>query len=134
MVAGRQLAEGFSSGIRTFQDGVSPYPMGNLRSSALDLARFMIMYTSDGRVFGNEVLAPGTVAFALSPQASGGVFWGPWKTKSGRVVWSHGGVMAGVCARLDIDPVRTALNTYPGFAEQARRRLPCSGALTVVGA
>ncbi len=122
VVAGRQLAEGFSSGIRTFQDGVSPYPMGNLRSSALDLARFMIMYTSDGRVFGNEVLAPGTVAFALSPQASGGVFWGPWN--AARYRSDH-------ARRLRDRHERTVCNRPAATRRDRRRGVPNLGAFSL---
>ena len=114
------VAAGFytPAGSPTNETGVSPYPAGNLRASALDVSRFLIMWTSDGAAFGQQILTPGTVAasttaqFPGSPGTAGmGFFWGPWSNPlSGRAVWAQGGVLAGVCNRLDIDPAtRTGL-------------------------
>jgi CubicO group peptidase (beta-lactamase class C family) len=108
-LAGRELAVGYwGHDAPTYETGVSPYPMGNLRASALDLARFMIMYTSDGMAFGNQVLTPGTVALALTALSPNGVgfFWWPRQIASGRRVWSHGGALAGICTRILVDPTR----------------------------
>ena len=106
---GQTLAEGHHvNGTPTQEYGVSPYPMGNLRASALDLARFMIMWTSDGTApNGVQVLAPGTVATALtSPSTTSpfGFFWNSY-TAGGRTLWWHNGMLAGVCANLLIDPL-----------------------------
>jgi len=44
------------SPLLTGETGVSPYPIGNLRSSARDMAHFMIPWTSDGAAFGQQLL------------------------------------------------------------------------------
>jgi CubicO group peptidase (beta-lactamase class C family) len=107
---GQTLAEGFHpSGQPTHENGVSPYPSGNLRASAIDLARFMIMWTSDGvAANGTQVLAPGTVATALASPSSTtpfGFFWGEWWLTPTRMVWWHNGALVGVCTMLFLDPV-----------------------------
>ena len=105
----RPLAIGYHpNGTPTNEDHVSPYPIGNLRASAFDLARFMIMWTNGGTISGVQVLQPATVARALTRQRPGGAgfFWWPDTRIPGRTLWGHGGVLAGVCTRLNIDPVR----------------------------
>ncbi|MEO8700059.1 MAG: serine hydrolase [Kofleriaceae bacterium] len=90
-----------------FSYSVSPYPVGNLRSSANDLARFMILWTSGGTFNGTQILKPATVAMALSNstpsnQRSVGFFW----HHSGGSRWGHNGKIDGVSTRLTIDPER----------------------------
>jgi CubicO group peptidase (beta-lactamase class C family) len=99
-----QLAIGYwANGTKTDEHGVWPYAMGNLRSTANDLARFMIMWTTDG----GSVLSPTAVQEALQVQGNGsfGVSWAHSPTTTGRVLWAHSGALAGVCNWLHIDPV-----------------------------
>jgi CubicO group peptidase (beta-lactamase class C family) len=105
------LAEGYYANktTPTYEYGVEPYPMGNLRASALDLAKFMIMWTSGGVAeSGQRILDANTAARALSLHRSNSGFGFFWANGSvaGRSVWGHGGVLAGVCTRLNIDPAK----------------------------
>jgi CubicO group peptidase (beta-lactamase class C family) len=102
--AGLPLAEGYwANGTPTNEVGVYPYPIGNLRSTANDLARFMIAWTDQGY----PILSDTSVATAwtLHGITGFGVNWARgWV--AGRTVWGHGGVLAGVCTRLNVDPAR----------------------------
>jgi CubicO group peptidase (beta-lactamase class C family) len=107
----QMFAEGYYANrtTQTQEYGVSPYAMGNLRASARDLARFMIMWTDLGvGPNGARILEQASVGQALVQHRSisgFGFFWGKG-TMLGREVWGHGGVLAGVCTRLNIDPGR----------------------------
>jgi CubicO group peptidase (beta-lactamase class C family) len=99
------LAIGYwANGTKTNEHGVWPYPMGNLRSTANDLALFMIMWTTGG----SGVLSQNAIDGALQLQGvtGFGVNWARASTSTGRVLWGHGGALAGVCTRLNIDPLR----------------------------
>jgi CubicO group peptidase (beta-lactamase class C family) len=105
------LAEGYfeDRATPTNEGGVSPYPLGNLRASARDLAKFMIMWNGGGvAASGQRILQPSTAASALRqhrPIGPNGFFW--WMNQTpGRTTWFHDGVLRGVCARLEIDPVK----------------------------
>ena len=84
------------AGHYTFAD----YPDGGIRSSAYDLARFLLMHIRGGELEGVQVLAPESVDAMLSPQApvaSGEqgwiwiqLFWG------GQGWWGHNGAEKGV--------------------------------------
>jgi CubicO group peptidase (beta-lactamase class C family) len=70
----------------------------------------MILWTSDGVApNGQRLLRSSTVSSALTlsrPTVSNfGFTWARAETLSRRIVWGHGGIMAGVCTRLSIDPV-----------------------------
>jgi CubicO group peptidase (beta-lactamase class C family) len=105
--AGRPIAQAYFGvdwpSTTTF--GVAPYPAGNLRSTAHDLARFMIMMAGDGAAFGTRILDPGTFAFARTQSFPGqfGFFWRRRYIDS-RTVWGHDGKLEGICTQLDIDP------------------------------
>ncbi len=88
---------------------ISPYASGNLRSSALDLARFMSAWTNDGVANnGTRILAPGRVAWALSPMSTisphGFLWFRRWI--AGRDMWMHNGQITGICTRLEIDTAK----------------------------
>ncbi len=109
----RPIAASFvAPGAPSYAFGVSPYAIGNLRSSANDLARFMIMWTNDGVAFGTRVLAPGTVAAATTSTpaaARAGFYWhrrSLWTVPTRSEFWNHDGSIEGVCTRMDIDPIR----------------------------
>jgi CubicO group peptidase (beta-lactamase class C family) len=93
----------------SFGFGVSPYAIGNLRSSVNDLARFMIMWTNDGVAFGTRLLAPGTVAAATTytpTNARAGFYWHRRSAAERPEIWNHDGSIEGVCTRMDIDPIK----------------------------
>jgi Beta-lactamase len=120
----QQTAIGYSNNAPTYDLGVTPYPMGNLRASARDLGKFMIMWLNGGRgagLFGARVLAPNTVARALMLLRPGvsqfGFHWARTVRPDGREWWGHGGVMPGNCTRLNIDPI-----TKEGVAILMNRR------------
>jgi CubicO group peptidase (beta-lactamase class C family) len=123
---GAPVAMGYVNGAPTNETGVSPYPIGNLHSTALDLARFMIMYLNDGHGNGQRVLPLGAAARAWelrNPAVTGfGLNWARSWTASGKELRSHGGVLAGVCTRLDVDPA-----TMEGFV------ILTNGSCNVVG-
>lgn len=102
---GREVAQGYAAPNQLSTEyGISPYPVGNLYSSANDLARFMISMTGYGR----QIVSPDWFSYALTnqtPATSGwGFLWAHGRTLSGRSVWGHGGVSS-TCTRLNIDPV-----------------------------
>ncbi len=93
-------------------NGINPYPAGNLRASANDLAKFMIMWTSGGvGANGTRVLSQARVDYALTqqnPAVSGaGFFWHRMGTRSGRQMWGHNGELlaSATCTVLTIDPI-----------------------------
>jgi len=101
---GREVAQGYDATNHLSSEyGISPYPIGNLYSSANDLARFMISMTGHGR----QIVSPSWLSYALTnqtPATSGwGFLWAHGWTLSGRSVWGHGGVSS-TCTRLNIDP------------------------------
>jgi len=92
-------------------NGVNPYPAGNLRASANDLAKFMIMWTNGGvGANGTRVLSQASVDYALTQQNSTisgfGFFWQRRATESGRWLWGHDGLLqaSATCTVLTIDP------------------------------
>ena len=105
--AGRPIAQAYFGpdwpSTTTF--GVAPYAIGNLRSTAHDLARFMIMMAADGTAFGQTTLEPGTFALARTQSFPGrfGFFWAK-RSVDGRALWGHDGMLDGICTQLDIDP------------------------------
>ncbi|MEO8700279.1 MAG: serine hydrolase [Kofleriaceae bacterium] len=120
------VAMGYVNGMPTNETGVSPYPIGNLHSTATDLARFMIMYLNDGHGNGQRVLPVGAAARAFelrNPTVTGfGLNWARSTTASGKELRGHGGILTGICTRLNVDPA-----TMEGFV------ILTNGACTVVG-
>lgn len=58
--------------------------------------------------------------YPASPGTGGwGFYWAPGTTTSGRAIWSHGGVLAGACNRVDVDPA-----THTGFVVMTNA--PCT--------
>lgn len=101
-LAGRPIAQSFSNpGQPSPAFGMSPYAIGNLRSSANDLARFMIMWNNNGVANGHQILNAGSVSTATS---GFGFYWRPYGT-AGRPLWGHQGEIEGICTRLEIDQV-----------------------------
>ncbi len=89
--------------------GYSDYPAGQLRTTALALARFMAMHMDHGRFDGLQVLDTATVALMQSPvvpavDPTQGIVlysftdvYGTW--------WGHGGGDLGVTTAMYFDPV-----------------------------
>lgn len=80
--------------------GYADYPAGQLRSSACDLARHLMVYLNGGQVDGVRILEPATVDTILTVQfpdiKSGmGLFWFGHSVMN-RPAWQHGGGDAGV--------------------------------------
>lgn len=93
--------------------GFADYPDGQLRSSILDLANFLIMYLQDGAFNGQQLLSAGTLNEMLTPQvpaleATQGLNWyieDIFLTGGETVsVWGHNGGESGVSTDMYIDP------------------------------
>ena len=79
--------------------GCPDYPDGQLRSSTIELSRFMSAVMQMGELNGNRILDSTTVAFMLSPQIANidstvGIIWGRFFWE-GREFWGHAGAYKG---------------------------------------
>lgn len=88
--------------------GYSDYPSGQLRTSAVQLARFLAMAIQQGEYDGATLLQPATSAAmqtvqlpAIDPRQ--GLVWYSW-VSGGRLVWGHGGGDQGVTTEMWFDP------------------------------
>jgi CubicO group peptidase (beta-lactamase class C family) len=99
--SGQQVATGF------YQYPV--YPCGQLRTSARQLARFLMMVAKQGRLNGWTVLSPSTVAEMLEPQPNSlqGLSW-QYFALAGRSLVGHSGVDRGVSTDMWFDPATGA--------------------------
>jgi CubicO group peptidase (beta-lactamase class C family) len=81
------------------------YPNGQLRTSARQLARFLMMFGQGGELDGVRILAPATVAEmqALQPQSLEGLSWQRYSF-GGHDVIGHSGVDNGVSTDMWLDP------------------------------
>lgn len=94
------------------QYGFADYPSGQLRSTVVDLARFMITILDGGMYDGTEVLASASVGAMLSPQIPAievqmGLNWYQevlFHDGGTATVWGHNGGEQGVSTDLYIDP------------------------------
>jgi CubicO group peptidase (beta-lactamase class C family) len=89
--------------------GYSDYPSGQLRTSSVQLARFLIMHIQDGQYGPNLVLQPDTAQAMKMPQVpaidpSQGLVFYTWNL-GGRTLWGHGGGDQGVTTEMWFDPV-----------------------------
>jgi CubicO group peptidase (beta-lactamase class C family) len=89
------------------QYGEPDYPDGMLRTSVVELARFMIAYLQGGSLNGATILKPNTIAQMLTPQTgldpSQGLIW--FRDDYGdREVWGHDGSDIGAGAEIWFDP------------------------------
>ena len=88
--------------------GYADYPAGTLRSSAPQLARFLIAHLNFGELEGVRIMDSATVAAATTVQYpsindSQGLTW--YRTNiDGNWVWQHGGGDQGVCTRIAFCP------------------------------
>lgn len=80
--------------------GYPDYPDGQLRTTSIDLARFMTMYMQNGVYEGTRILDSSTVAYMLQQQtpahASQGIIFYYGIASNGDTVWGHNGGDAGV--------------------------------------
>ena len=85
------------------------YPNGQLRTSARQLARFLMMFGNAGELDGVRLLAPETVAEMQTIRAPSqeGLAWQTYKF-GGRDVIGHSGVDNGVSTDMWLDPVTGA--------------------------
>jgi CubicO group peptidase (beta-lactamase class C family) len=94
------------------QYGFADYPSGQLRSTALDLSRFMITMLSGGTFYNETVLTLASVEAMLSPQIPTiepalGLNWYQeelFHDGGSTIVWGHNGGEQGVSTDLYIDP------------------------------
>ncbi len=88
--------------------GYPDYPDGQLRSSAADMARYMLAYDLGGTLDGAEILSPESIdeMFRLQvPDVEGtqGLFW-YWSTEFGGELIGHSGGDYGVATSMYLDP------------------------------
>jgi len=85
----------------------STWPDGGLRSSANDLAKYLLMVMNKGKIDNTRILTVNSVKEML-PTADRyseiGVFWYKEKLTNGRTVIGHGGVEAGAYTYMFYDP------------------------------
>lgn len=84
--------------------GFPDYPSGSVRSSAHDMARFVLAVQQGGALDGQRVLSEDSVEELLSVQSGAldpdqGVFWYRWEL-DGQEVWGHNGGETGASAEL----------------------------------
>jgi CubicO group peptidase (beta-lactamase class C family) len=91
------------------QYGEPDYPDGMLRTSAVELSRFIIAYMQGGRYRGQRILKPRTVKDMLRTQtpldSSQGLVWSS-QSINGRTVWGHDGDDNGAGTKMWLDPDR----------------------------
>lgn len=90
------------------QYGFADYPSGQLRTSAVQLARFLGMVIDGGQCDGAAILEPTTADALTTPQVpaidpSQGLVWYSWHV-GGRSVWGHNGGDQGVSTEMWFDP------------------------------
>jgi CubicO group peptidase (beta-lactamase class C family) len=89
------------------QYGEPNYPDGMLRTSAVELARFLIAYTEGGKLGEQRILRPDTTQEILRNQSSldqaQGLVWFT-DTVGDRLVWGHNGSDYGASAQMWFDP------------------------------
>lgn len=91
------------------QYGYSDYPSGQLRTTAIELSRFLAMSIEDGQFGGATILQPATAQQMKTPQVPAidptqGLAWYTWNS-GGRLVWGHGGGDQGVTTEMWFDPL-----------------------------
>jgi CubicO group peptidase (beta-lactamase class C family) len=93
------------------QYGEPNYPDGMLRTSANELARFLIAHMQEGRLDGRAILRPSTVEQIFTSQTpldpAQGLVWYSQSIGRGaaaRTVWGHDGADFGARARMWFDP------------------------------
>jgi len=84
--------------------GYSDYPSGQLRTSALQLMRFLTAFMQYGQIGGVRILDSTTVALMTTPQIpqidpSQGLIWYTFNF-NGRQLWGHGGGDLGVTTEM----------------------------------
>jgi CubicO group peptidase (beta-lactamase class C family) len=84
--------------------GFPDYPSGSLRSSAADMARFVLAVQGGGALDGQRVLTQESVETMLSVQnwsldPDQGVFWYRWEL-DGQEVWGHNGGETGASSEI----------------------------------
>jgi CubicO group peptidase (beta-lactamase class C family) len=93
------------------QYGEPDYPDGMLRTSAVELARFVIAYMQGGRYLGQHILKSRTVKEMLRAQtrldSSQGLAWSS-QDINGRTVWGHDGDDNGAGTKMWLDLDRRA--------------------------
>ena len=91
--------------------GEPDYPDGMLRTSVVELSRFLIAYMQDGRFDDRDILKPTTVQDMLSSQTplkpSQGLVWVRHSIDN-RTVWGHDGADNGAGAEMWFDPAKKA--------------------------
>jgi CubicO group peptidase (beta-lactamase class C family) len=91
------------------QFGEPDYPDGMLRTSVVELARFIIAYIQGGRYRGQRILKARTVKEMLRTQtsldSSQGLVWNR-QAINGRTVWGHDGDDNGAGTKMWLDPDR----------------------------
>lgn len=85
------------------------YPDGGLRTTAIDLARFLTAYVNGGHIGRERILREETVKSILTEQGldgspGQGLAWNARSIGAGRVLWGHGGSDPGVHAAMYFDP------------------------------
>lgn len=83
------------------------YPDGALRTSANQLARFLLAYANDGALGNARILAPDTVRLMLTPQAATspdqGLCWAT-ERRGGHRHWGHNGSDPGIETNMSFRP------------------------------
>jgi len=96
--------------VRPFANNAATWPSGSLFSSVEELSRFTIAFMNEGRLDGQQVLAPAMIAALSSPHASipgsdekygYGLFVG---TRRGVRMLEHGGARSGYGSNLRMFP------------------------------
>lgn len=86
------------------------YPDGGLRTTALDLGKFLAAYVNGGRLGGARILREATVREILTDQGlegyRGGLGWEARSKGTDRVLWGHGGSDPGIRAAMYFDAQR----------------------------
>jgi CubicO group peptidase (beta-lactamase class C family) len=118
--------------------GYPDYPDGQLRTTAVSLAKFLWMNMAGGSYDGKTVLKPSTVQDMLTiqrPSVNGtqGLIW--YRASIGnRTVWGHGGDDQGVKTNMSFDPVKkTGVIVFVNYSAQGLTLNPIITKLYAVG-
>lgn len=93
--------------------GFADYPNGQLRSTATDLAHFMIAFLNGGNFGSNSILSPSSINQMWTPQIPSldpyqGLSWYQevlFHNGGAAWLWGHNGGMDGVSADMYLDPI-----------------------------
>ena len=104
------------------------YPSCLLKSTSLDLSRFLMAYMNEGSFNGQRILKEGTIKKVFTPPYKSderqGLCWHTWKQRNGELWWGHSGGDPGVGTLMFFRPAdRTGVIVFNNTGHNANEVL-----------